>query len=47
MARVVIEDPDVHRKGAPVDTRGRVSIGQEHEGKKVTVVVEIHDSGDK
>jgi len=43
MAKVVIEDPDVHRKDAPVDTRGRVSIGKEHEGENVTVVVEVHD----
>lgn len=40
----VVENPDVYRKEVPVDNRGRVSVGREHAGKTVTVVVEIENN---
>lgn len=46
MATVEIEDPDVHRKGAPVDERGRVSVGREFAGENVTVVVERQEESE-
>lgn len=43
MADVEMNDPDVYRKNAPVDDRGRVHIGREHANKDVTIVVEVQD----
>jgi len=40
MATVTVDDPVEHRKDVPVDDRGRVVIGKEHSGKRVTVIVE-------
>jgi len=43
MAEVKVTDPDVYRKEAPVDDRGRVAIGKEHAEESVTVVVEVNE----
>lgn len=44
VVEVTITDPDVHRKDVPVDDRGRVVIGREHAGKKVTIVVKVSEN---
>ncbi len=43
MAEIELDNPDVYRKDAPVDDRGRVHIGTEYADKRVTVVVEVND----
>jgi len=43
MADIEVSDPDVYRKTAPVDSRGRVSIGRDLAGESVTIVVEVNE----
>lgn len=43
VANVTVEDPDEYRKSAPVDDRGRVTVGRQYAGKKVNVVIEVVD----
>lgn len=46
MVTLLINDPDVCRKDAPVDERGRVSVGKALAGENVTVVVERQEEAD-
>ena len=46
MVEFAKEELDVFRKSAPVDGDGRVSIGAQYSGKKVTVAVQVEDEDD-
>ena len=43
MAQTTVTDPDVYRPNAPVDARGRVSIGTDLAGETVEIVVKVVD----
>jgi len=43
MSEVTIEDPIRHRTNVRVQDDGRVSIGRDHAGKRVNIVVEAVD----
>jgi hypothetical protein len=46
MGDVEIDDVDVHRTKAPVDSQGRVNIGKEFAGKRVEVVAKVVEVSD-
>lgn len=48
MSKVTIVDPAEHRTNVPVGDDGRVSIGRDHAGERVNVVVEVvEDAADE
>lgn len=46
MAEIKIEDPEVH-KHAKVDQQGRVFIGSDYAGDRVTVTVEVNEKAEE
>lgn len=44
MASVTVDDPAIHKKNMKVDDRGRVYVGTELAGERVTVTIEVENN---